>query len=377
MTPIKIDGVYYAFWTCVTGYCELHKTRSRHKVSLRTGDRREALAACAELREKLNGERARNALGLPAKVPTQSISLGDYFRAYFTSIAHDKAASTKVTERGHANNLLDYFGNETKLTELTQDKCEAYKAARLTRVVARSWNSELATLKSIFAWGLRRDPPLYDKQPFAGITRAEGPATKDKYISPDDLKRVLTVAPEFWRDVILFLYTTVCRGGELRGLTWDSVSLGDKDKLDGYIEFLDVKESGETKRVAMTEQLYDILTRAQIRKNVKSSKYVFPALGGDMMRKELLHKTLQRLGRQAKVRLSPHMLRHSGITDALRGGAQLFAVQSLAGHRQISTTQKYVHYDHKDQQGAMTVLAQLTSELNDELDGVICKNAEI
>lgn len=36
MTPIKIDGVYYAFWTCVTGYCNMHVAKQRDKASLRT-----------------------------------------------------------------------------------------------------------------------------------------------------------------------------------------------------------------------------------------------------------------------------------------------------------------------------------------------------
>ena len=44
----------------------------------------------------------------------------------------------------------------------------------------------------------------------------------------------------------------------------------------------------------------------------------------------------------------PHMLRHSFITQAVRGGAPLHAIQAVAGHADLSTTGRYMHANEAD-----------------------------
>jgi integrase/recombinase XerD len=61
----------------------------------------------------------------------------------------------------------------------------------------------------------------------------------------------------------------------------------------------------------------------------------------------------EKAGQSVGVKLSPHMLRHSGVTDALGGGALLFSVQKVAGHSRVATTEKYNHSNLDAQRAAM------------------------
>lgn len=353
MTPVKIGSTYYVFWSCVAGYCGLHTTPVRHKTCLHTGDKREAKARIAELEARLGKERARTVLGLQTDLRVD-MSLGAFRDLYFASTEYDKAPTTRKTEGYHLASLVRYFGKAFSLSRLTQTELETYRRKRLQQIVPKSWNSELATLKSVFAWGLRREPPLYPTNPFVGVSRAAGPATSQKYITRDNLRKVSgSVTDPYWRSVLMFLYGTYCRGSELRNLRWSDIVWGDKDKLDGYLMFVYPKEK-KNKRLPLTGPLRDILKRV---KEVRGgSEYVFPNDNNGQLTKDALHHKLRGLGAVVGVKLSPHMLRHTGITDALNSGAPLFSVQAVAGHSQVTTTQNYVHVDADSQKKALSAV---------------------
>ncbi len=58
---------------------------------------------------------------------------------------------------------------------------------------------------------------------------------------------------------------------------------------------------------------------------------------------KILNKYVSAAGITKKV--SPHTMRHSFATHLLAGGADLFAVQELLGHADITTTEIYTHLD--------------------------------
>lgn len=342
MTPLKRGDIYYAVWTCIPGRCRVHQKQARHWVSLGTGDKREAKRLCMELETRVKKERAQVRLGIAVK--PESLSLGRYKAQYLESTAHDKASTTHRTESYHLGSLIEYFKEDFLVENLTQELLEGYKRSRLTgdKIAPRSWNSELATLKSIFAWGLRREPALYERNPFASISRVDkGEPTVQKYIARDDIEKVMKKSPVFWRNVIAFLYCGMCRGSELRGLKWSDVDLD-----AGKIVFRQTKERKQ-KAIPIIPIVRSILCSARL--SSAGSEYVFPGRDGQEMTKDALHHKLQDLGRAAGVKLSPHMLRHSGITMALVKGVPLFSVQKQAGHSQVTTTEGYTHI-HLDAQ---------------------------
>ena len=350
MTPVKCNGTYYAFWTCTPGYCTMHPKATRHKASLRTGDKREAQARCADLAKRLDAERARNALGLPQPGKSAAMTLQEYLEEYRETAQRDKAKSTQKNEDCMLRTFMSYAKNPL-LKDIDQRLMEGYKQHRLRSVAPRTWNSELATLKAIFGWGLTRKPPYFPEHPCSGVTRVDkGVPTIQKYVAPDEVQAALSYANEFWGNVLEFLRVTWCRSGELRSLKWSNVYWG-----AGYLEFLAPKER-RVKRLPLSSPIIGILNTAK--RLDPTSEYVF-SRNGKPLSKSMLHKEIRALGRKAGVKLSPHMLRHSGITNALAHGASLFAVQAVAGHSNITTTQGYEHTALATKSAAMEIVADL------------------
>lgn len=340
MRPVKIGDIYYAFWTCTPGYCDKHSEPKRHKASLYTGDKREAAYRCADLEKRLSDERARNSLGLPAAVKSGML-LSTYFKQYAERVQHDKALSTQATEQCHMATFLGIVGDRP-LSELTPEVCEKYKTARLKKIAPRSWNSELSTLKAIFGHGLTWHPKPFSANPLAILTKASGGPTVSKYVPPSQVQNAVASGGDpFYTNCLAFLAETWCRGSELRSLKWADV----RPEIR-CIEFTYPKEK-KRKVIPITERVQQCLDTARILR--PRSEYVFPRPDGRMLSKLMLWKGIKKIDQG----LSPHRLRHSGITNALRNGASLFAVQQVAGHSQVTTTAGYTHTDLGDVKRAM------------------------
>ena len=73
---------------------------------------------------------------------------------------------------------------------------------------------------------------------------------------------------------------------------------------------------------------------------------LFPGRGGRPLTRQGFWLILRRLAPRAGIaaeRISPHVVRHSFATHLVEHGADLRTVQSLLGHRDISTTEIYTH----------------------------------
>jgi integrase/recombinase XerD len=263
-------------------------------------------------------------------------------------------------EKGLSQNTILAYGRDLRkfrafaeaqgceLVHVTRDNLvdfltSLYRAGLDSRSVAR----HLVSVRNFFRFAqvegfITEDPSAYVETP---RFRMRLPA----HLSVEEVNRLLAQpdvnSPIGMRDkaMIELLYSAGLRVSELVNLRLDDLQMekgcvrcigkGNKERL---------VPMGRTAIAALRAYLngsrQELLGKG-------SSPYLFLNRFGARIGRIGFWKKLAAYGRQAglRLKLKPHMLRHSFATHLLERGADLRSVQIMLGHADIATTQIYTH----------------------------------
>lgn len=77
---------------------------------------------------------------------------------------------------------------------------------------------------------------------------------------------------------------------------------------------------------------------------------------GGRMSTSALDLIVRKVGQNVGIELSAHILRHSCLTNLVRGGNDSVLVAEIGGHKRLETTRRYSLPTSQDKQGAMEAL---------------------
>lgn len=202
----------------------------------------------------------------------------------------------------------------------------------------------------------------------------------DKYtprsISPSEVERLLEQPgkgaaegarrPETFRDRAMLetLYSTGMRVSELVALDCEDVNLRDRHmRCAGRT----ARERHVPLRDSAVSAIDHYLSHARPMLVLREEQALFLNHRGNRLTRQGFWLILKSYAHKAEIAdITPHTLRHTFATHALRGGMELRQVQQLLGHVSISTTQVYRRL--ATVQDTPLVVAQSTAGLDDYLE---------
>ncbi|MBI4057249.1 MAG: site-specific integrase [Elusimicrobia bacterium] len=181
---------------------------------------------------------------------------------------------------------------------------------------------------------------FFGKNP-AAITKLEKESTgRTRYLSEEEVGRLLKVCYPRIYPIILCALSTGMRRGEILNLKWDDVNLENK-----MIYILESK-SGRPREIPIIQKLYDVL--ATLEKG-KEKVFQVPVI--------TLRKYFARALKEANIHhFRFHDLRHTFASHFVMKTGDLPTLQKILGHQSPAMTQRYAHLASGHLRSAMELL---------------------
>jgi len=137
------------------------------------------------------------------------------------------------------------------------------------------------------------------------------------------------------------------RCGEIMALEWADVDLHKRQLCVARSDWkghVTVPKGGRQRYVPLTKRLSGALRAAR---HLRGQRVLCDSQGQPFTQK-IVQVTMRRAARTANVKPGVHILRHTFCSHLAMRGAPAGAIQELAGHEDLATTQRYMHLSPAD-----------------------------
>lgn len=256
-----------------------------------------------------------------------AMTLGDLFDRYAREVSPSKRGARWETIR------LERFQRDPiarkRLGDLEPKDFAAWRDMRLREVAPGSVRREMVLMSSVFTvarkeWGLLSENPMRD------VRKPSSPPARDRLPTNDEIERMAHVAGDDLSKQIgrafhafLFACETGMRAGEIVGLTWDRVDLGNR------VVRLTETKNGTARDVPLSKEAVRLL------RVLPERDRAFDLSSGQL--DVQWRKVRDKAGVEG---LTFHDARHAAITKLARK-LDVLALARAVGHRDIRMLQSY------------------------------------
>lgn len=253
------------------------------------------------------------------------------------------------------HHLLPHFGRK-RLDAITSEDIQRLKVA-LRSKAPKTVNNVLTTLNVLMRQAVEWD--LIERVPCV-IRLLPIPKPSAQFHDFDAFERLVEAAGHLDRQVLLLVLMGGeggLRCGEMMALEWQDVDLEirqvcvQRSEWKGHVT---TTKGGRIRYVPLTARLTATL---KLHRHLRGARVLVQADGRPLTQK-IVQNHLRRAARRAGVRPGVHILRHTFCSHLSMRGAPARAIQELAGHEDLSTTQRYMHLSPAAVDGAIRLLEQ-------------------
>lgn len=319
--------------------------------------KREVVSIPAVDPSRINREDAKKALSIrkaeiaqgkfkleSAIKPTQFEKLLDRYLEFSKVNKKPNSFERDLTSSKH---LGRYFNGKT-IQQITSWHIEKYKSSRLKEPMKNgrtpsktSINRELAMLKHMFKKAIEWN--LISTNPLSQVKLYPEKPKQLRVITEKEFTKLYSSASEFLKPVLMIAIHTGLRRSEILNLKVSDINLRDR--------YILVRESknGEIRHVPINSLLMKALKSVI---NNTDCEHLFAGPDGNPVKtvKKAFWGALRRSG---IAHLRFHDLRHSFGSNLSMAGVDIATIQELMGHKDISTTKRYLHPSPKHKKDAV------------------------
>lgn len=288
------------------------------------------------------------------EVPTFDEFVPRYMTGYVQAnrLKPSGVASKETIIRVH---LAPRFG-ATRLDRIRDEDVQKLKADLRTKS-AKTVNNVLTVLNTMLKAAV--EWKVLDAMPCT-IRLLKVAEHEARFYDVDEYERLVVAAEKLDARIhlaVLLGGDAGLRLGEISALEWTDV-----DRQRGYLNVqrsewkgeVTLPKGGRPRRVPMTQRLAKALTD---HRHLRGRRVLYRD-DGEPLTKKVIKNWMARAQRKAELLAdgAVHILRHTFCSHLAMRGAPARAIQELAGHKDLKTTQRYMHLSPAAVEGAIRLL---------------------
>ena len=306
------------------------------------------------IREAVGEKKSEARAALEARkeeIRTGKFHLKEEKRILFEKFADEYIEYAKANKRSWTRDeislkhLIPHFKGLC-LSKINPKHIEDYNRKRLDKVKPATINRELTLLKFMFSlaekWKYANENPVKEVKFFQERQYLM------KVLDKEEIKRLITVAGDPLRPIIILALNTGMRKGEILNLRWSDV-----DFADCYI-YIKKSKSNVMRKIPM-----NTIVVASLKNIKRENDYVFPGPRTGKQYSDIFYPFKQACEKAGIKDMRFHDLRHTAATLMVMGGIDLVTVKEILGHSDIQMTMRYAHPTPENKRKAVNVLASI------------------